>query len=190
MRKVPGIGRVTGKRCTEQGIAVCGDFLRFSEEELIARFGKSGRWFFQIARGIDHRSVCPDSVRKSQSVEDTFPSDLVKREDVRTELVRLAGLLEKRLEKSGTRGRTVTVKVKYSDFTIVTRSRTLELPVARGDAILREGLELLDTTSAGERPIRLLGIGLSSLVGEGQEEQLYLPFEDKLLKTTEGAGDR
>lgn len=179
VRKVPGIGRVTEKNCKAQGIHVCGDFLRFTEEELIDRFGRSGRWFFHLARGIDHRPVSSDGVRKSQSVEDTFATDLTTRDQVRAELARLADVLERRLSRSDTRGRTVVLKVKYSDFTIVTRSRTLELPVQTRDALLHEGLDLLDTTEVGTRPIRLLGIGVSNLVGQGEEEQLYLPFDEQ-----------
>jgi DNA polymerase-4 len=118
-----------------------------------------------------------DSVRKSQSVEDTFATDITSRNDVVSELERLVTTLEGRLLRSDTRGRTVTLKVKYSDFTIATRSRTLELPVQTRDAVLREGIELLSLTEVGERPIRLLGIGVSNLVGEGNEQQLYLPFD-------------
>ena len=178
IRKVPGIGKVTEKSCNEQGIKLCGDFLHHSEEELIRLFGKSGRWFHAMARGIDDRPVCSTSVRKSQSVEDTFAADLTTRDAVRAELLRLADVLEKRLVKSDTKGQTVTLKVKYSDFTIVTRSRTVEIPVQTKDALLHIGLDLLETTEVGARPVRLIGIGVSNLVGEGDEEQLYLPFDE------------
>ncbi len=177
VRKVPGIGRVTERHCHENGIKVCSDFLRHTETELAEKFGKAGHWFHQLARGIDRRPVRVDSVRKSQSVEDTFATDITSRDDVVSELERLVTTLEGRLLRSDTRGRTVTLKVKYSDFTIATRSRTLELPVQTRDAVLREGIELLSLTEVGERPIRLLGIGVSNLVGEGNEQQLYLPFD-------------
>lgn len=177
VRKVPGIGRVTERHCHEQGIKVCSDFLRFTEAELTEKFGKAGLWFHHLARGIDRRPVRVDGIRKSQSVEDTFAKDITSHEDVVHELERLVSALEARLLRSDTRGRTVTLKVKYSDFTIATRSRTLEMPVQTRDALLREGIDLLALTQVGTRPIRLLGIGVSNLVGEGDEEQLYLPFE-------------
>ncbi|MAB88909.1 MAG: DNA polymerase IV [Planctomycetes bacterium] len=177
VRKVPGIGRVTERHCHEHGIKVCSDFLSYTEAELTKTFGKAGHWFHQIARGIDRRPVRIDSVRKSQSVEDTFATDIVSRDDVVSELERLAATLEGRLLRAETSGRTVNLKVKYADFTIATRSRTLELPVQTRDDLVREGVELLALTEVGERPIRLLGIGISSLVGEGDEQQLYLPFK-------------
>lgn len=177
VRKIPGIGHVTERHCHDHGIKVCSDFLQYTEAELAAKFGKAGHWFHQLARGIDRRPVLVDRLRKSQSVEDTFATDITSREDVVTELERLVTTLEGRLLRSDTCGRTVTLKVKYADFTIATRSRTLELAVQTRDALLREGVELLALTEVGKRPIRLLGIGVSNLVGEGDEQQLYLPFD-------------
>ena len=176
VRKIPGIGKVTERHCGDQGIRVCSDFLRFEEVELIRVFGKAGRWFFHLARGHDPRPVVADRVRKSASVEDTYPRDLATRKEALEELERLADLLEGRLLRSDTRGRTVTLKVKYGDFRLVTRSRTLELPVQTRDGLMTEVRELLDQTEVGKEPVRLLGIGVSNLVGEAGEEQLYLPF--------------
>jgi DNA polymerase-4 len=176
VRKVPGIGPVTERHCEAHGIRVCGDFLRFTEDELIALFGKGGRWFFGMARGMDDRPVVADAIRKSASVEDTFPRDLTTLEEAAAELARLAANLEGRLLRTDTKGRTVTLKVRYGDFSIVTRSRTLELPVQTRHDLLAEVTTLLDHTDVGRRAVRLLWIGVSSLVGESPEEQLYLPF--------------
>ena len=177
VRKVPGIGRVTEQACHRLGIRTCGDFLRYTEAELLESFGKSGAWFFGVARGIDPRPVRVGGERKSQSVEDTFPEDIVGRDATTRELQRLAEVLEGRLQRSDTRGLTVTVKVKYGDFSIETRSRTLGEPIYEWTQLLAEGRTLLAMTQAFTRPIRLLGIGVSNLVGTGSERQLYLPFD-------------
>ncbi len=177
VRKVPGIGRVTEQSCHRLGIRTCGDFLRYTEAELLENFGKSGAWFYGVARGVDPRPVRVGSERKSQSVEDTFPQDIVGPRATTRELQRLAETLEKRLQRSGACGLTVTVKVKYGDFSIETRSRTLGEPVYEWTRLMAEARTLLAMTQAFTRPIRLLGIGVSNLVGPGSERQLYLPFD-------------
>lgn len=176
VRKVPGIGKVTEKRLLANGIETCGDLLPFDKEELARRFGSAGASYYALARGIDPRRVCSSRTRKSCSVERTFAKDLQHTAGARETLATLADELERRLEKAKTAGKTVVLKVKYSDFTQVTRSRSLPRPVRLSADLLRTALELLADTEVGKRPVRLLGIGVSQL---GEARQLVFPFMEE-----------
>ena len=169
VRKVPGIGKVTERKMRGLGIRTTADLQRKSEAELLALFGKSGRWYFNISRGIDARPVNSNRVRKSVSAEDTFSEDSTDIRWLREQLSIIADRVARRLDTAGTAGRSLTLKVTYSDFSKATRSRTLQQPFADPATIAELAHRLLVETEAGERPIRLLGIGVSSLDTEQAE---------------------
>ncbi len=183
VKKIPGVGKVTEEKCHRFGIRTCADFLGYSDEQLQHWFGSAGPHFRRLALGDDPRPVVADSIRKSCGIEDTFPVDLETREQCIAALEELAAGLERRLVREDTRGRTVTLKVKYSDFKSVTRSRTLEYRVQTADIILAIALELIPETEIGRRPVRLLGLQLSQLDTAVVEEQLFFPFYGDLART-------
>jgi DNA polymerase IV len=184
VRKVPGIGPVTEKRFAAMGVRTVGEMRQRSEQELVDAFGKSGHWFYSLARGEDDRAVETTHVRRSLGAETTFDADLVRREDLVAELARLAREVERRLARNNTRGRTVTLKLTYADFTKVTRSVTLDRYCDTADALHEAVTALLDHTEGGLRPVRLLGITVSNLeadekrdeVEESGVRQLLFPF--------------
>lgn len=171
-----GVGKVTASKMKEMDLYTGADVKKLSEEELVKRFGKAGHFFYHIVRGIDNRQVEPNRETKSVGAEDTFPYDLTRPDEINTELDRIAGLVEKRLQRYALRGRTITLKIKYSDFRMITRSQSFPYPVDGEDAIASTARQLFAATELGDKKIRLLGITLSNFgevipkndKGEGQ----------------------
>jgi len=170
VRKIPGIGRVTAARLASLGVATVRDLAGLPLEELLREFGKFGQFLHGIARGIDRREIVPHRERKSISVEDTFQEDTLDLEFLSEFLKRAADRVFEILRREGKEARTVTLKVKYEDFTQVTRRRTLDHAVRSPEEIHAVAMELLQRTEAGRRKVRLAGVGLSSFVEEGPEE--------------------
>ena len=129
-----------------------------------------GEWLYQRAQGLDDRSVETDRVRKSFGEESTYAKDLTTADDVRRELAAITKSLAASLCASEVRGRTIQLKVRYRDFTTVTRAVTIAEFTDDEGTILKTSLTLLDKTAACVRGVRLLGISLSKLEGEGTEE--------------------
>jgi DNA polymerase-4 len=163
VEKLWGVGPATAKRLHALGLLTVGDIARASRKQLEAKLGRSGGFLWGLANGRDSREVTPSRPRKSRSAERTFPRDV-------TSLAELSGVLERLvdrvcddLHKATLVGRTVTVKVRYGDFQTVTRS--LSLPEATADeaTLLTASRELLTRTEAGTRPVRLLGVGVTSI---------------------------
>ena len=157
-----GVGKVTAKKMNQMGIFTGMDLKRFSEMEMIQHFGKSGKFFFQIVRGEDNRPVKPNRISKSIGVEDTFETDLHEYEDMIEEINRIAEKLFKRLEKADKFGKTITLKIKFSDFTQITRSKTFFTPLDQLQEIQKQALELLDKLDLQDKRIRLLGVTISN----------------------------
>lgn len=173
-KKFHGIGPATAAKMEKLEIET-GAYLREKPLAFLQEhFGKAGGWYYAISRGMDDRPVQPDRPRKSVGAEDTFTSDIFDLEAAKAELAPLASKVWQYCEDRGFSGKTVTVKVKYADFQIITRSRTIHGPV-RGEDELRElAVGLLEATFPTPKGIRLLGITLSSLMTEvdGNEPQL------------------
>jgi DNA polymerase-4 len=131
---------------------------------LEAHFGSSGSWYWRIARGIDEREVRSDRPYKSVSAERTFDTDLTDPLDLAAQLERVAGHAWARVERARVSGRTVTLKVKFADFTIITRSKSFASPVKGEAAFAAAGQALLAAMMPPDKGIRLLGLGLHSLV--------------------------
>jgi DNA polymerase IV len=164
-----GVGPVTARRLRRLGIERVLD-LRKSDAALLHReLGGLADWLLQLAHGVDPRPVVPHRAAKSASSETTYAQDLQDIDAIRCELARLAGETAQWLEGKHLIGRTVTIKVRYADFTTVTRSHTLSQPTSDADVISSWAAELLRRTHAGRRPVRLLGARVSNLVESGTE---------------------
>ena len=176
VKRFHGVGPVTAARMEKLGIHTGADLRKWSQAELEGHFGSSGGWYWKIARGIDDREVKPDRPYKSVSAERTFDTDLTDPGALAAELTRVAGFAWDRVERTGVMGRTVTLKIKFADFTLITRSRSFPGPIADIAAFEAAGLALLLPLFPLQRGIRLLGLGLHNLQeGESQEpEQLGL----------------
>ncbi len=169
IRKFFGIGKVTEKKMNSLGIYTGADLKKLSKIQLQTQFGRSGDYYYNIARGIDERPVNPSRIRKSIGSETTFDGNVVDKKMIWSTLTKLAsGLGSSLLDKSVT-ARTVTLKVKYSDFKLITRSKTGEQHVHDEASILGVLPELLRKTDVGKRPIRLIGITLANLGSSKQK---------------------
>jgi DNA polymerase IV len=158
-----GVGPATATRMKELGILTALD-LRAKDETFLAKhFGKAGRHFYLICRGIDHRPVLANRIRKSVGAETTFPRDLTTLEDLTAELAPLVEKVWQYCESAGVRGRTVTLKVKFSDFRIMTRSRSRDVPIADDSTLRSISEELLAAAFPLPKGVRLIGVSISSL---------------------------
>ncbi|MCB9230081.1 MAG: DNA polymerase IV [Bacteroidia bacterium] len=169
--KFHGIGKATAEKLNKMGIFKGSDLLERSETDLALRFGKMGRHFYQIARGIDHRKVTPNRPLKSASVEDTFSEDTSDLNFLDEKIEYLAEILMGRLDKKRNYGKTINLKVKFSDFSQVTRSRTADTLVTEAKILALNCQELLRFTEAGNRSVRLIGVGISNFPDEDLDEQ-------------------
>ncbi|HNW29368.1 MAG TPA: DNA polymerase IV [Spirochaetota bacterium] len=177
--KFYGIGKVTEKRMIQLGIHNGHDLKKVSLDDLVSLFGKTGEYYYDIAHGVDDRPVEPEYVRKSIGKEETFGTDLNDVEEMGRILKTIAGRVAHALDHYGTKGRTITLKVKFSDFSSISRSITLDDPINNPDIIFTHAVTLLAKTEAGVKKVRLLGISLSNLDAEetvDEERQLMLPF--------------
>lgn len=158
-----GVGPVTAQKMHSLGIHTGADLKRMSESYLVQKFGKAGHVYYQNARAIDDRPVTPERIRKSLGAENTFLTDIGDRDRLREELHDIAEEVWRRLGNREFSGRTVTLKVKYADFTQITRSRTLDHFVVDFDRFWRIALELLEQVDSTEKKIRLMGLTLSNI---------------------------
>ncbi|MEA3038563.1 MAG: polymerase [Sphingomonadales bacterium] len=177
VKRFHGVGPVTAAKMASLGIETGADLKAKSLDFLVAHFGSSAQYYHDLARGICHRQVKADRPYKSVSAEDTFLTDLTDPDDLQAELARIGRTVWRRIEAKGLAGRTVNLKVKYSDFRIVTRARSLDRPVAGLAEFLALGAGLLDTLLPPEKSIRLLGLGLSGLNEEEAAEPAALELE-------------
>jgi DNA polymerase IV len=180
IEKFYGVGKVTAEKMKSLGIHNGADLKKLSEEQLLVQFGKAGKFYFKIARGIDERPVEWNQETKSIGAEDTFSEDLTTIEEMYEELEKIAPVVQRRLQKHGLKGRTITVKIKYSDFRIITRSRSLPGPTDDLSIIISTAKELLLSTSPAESKIRLLGISMANF-GEKVSTNKNLPGQISLF---------
>jgi DNA polymerase-4 len=174
--KFYGIGEATEKKMLSLGIKKGSDLKQFTQSELIRHFGKSGSFYYNIVRGNDFREVEPYRTRKSIGAENTFAVDIMDRSSIFTELDDIADVLWDRIERAGAKGKTLTLKVKYDDFESITRSISFKNSIESKSTIIKFGHELLEGTEAGKRKIRLLGLTVSNLHSEEEEDSAQLRF--------------
>ncbi len=158
-----GIGPATETKMKRLGIHTGADLRAQSLEFLRQYFGKSGPWYYAIARGQDDRRVVPDRPRKSVGSETTFFQDLGTPAEIEEGVRSVLDDVWSYCERTGMSGRTVTVKIKYADFQIVTRSRTLPALVASRVELERTSVELVRSILPLEKRVRLLGVSLHNL---------------------------
>ncbi len=173
-----GVGKVTEKKMRALGIRTGADLRAHTREQLVEHFGKQGMFYYDIVRGKDTRPVKPERVRKSIGAETTLKTDTDNIDDILALLSSIATRISESLAKKDSAFRTLTLKVRYSDFTTVTRSVTVKEPIAHNDDIVSLIPRLLDATEAGYREVRLLGLSVSHLVPLNIRlpRQLLLPF--------------
>jgi DNA polymerase IV len=175
IEKFFGIGHVTAEKMHKIGIHSGYDLKQMDLVTLIRNFGKTGKFYFDIARGIDDRPVETNSERKSIGTELTYEKDLVTRFEIIAELYKVEKELMERIEHSGTTGRTITVKVKFSDFRQITRSKTLQNYIRNFNMLHQEVSEIRKSMSLEGSKIRLLGVSISNLESDDcNDRQLYL----------------
>lgn len=173
IRALPGVGPATERVMSRHGIRLVSDLREWEAERLLATFGRYGRRLYEFARGIDERRVRTSRTRKSLGSERTYVSDLITREEMEAELRRLSEHVARRLSDREIEARTVSIKVRYADYSTVTRARTLAAPTQDGLAIAQVALELLRRTEAFSRRARLLGVSTSGF-DRGEPGQLAL----------------
>jgi len=160
-----GVGPVTAARMNKLGIFTGLDLRARSQAFLQEQFGRAGDYYYLAARGIDHRPVRVDQPRKSIGSESTFPDDLLEHDALVAGLMPAADSIAGHCARTGSSGRTVTLKLRYADFRQVTRARTLPAPIADRDNLMATALALLAPLEPVEQGIRLLGLTLSNLTG-------------------------
>lgn len=163
VKKFHGVGPATAEKMRRLGIETGADLKERSLDVLIDHFGKSGPYFYGIARGIDNRQVKPDRVRKSIGAEDTFRQDVFAYEPARQGVQSLVEKVWAYCEAHEIGAKTVTLKVKYADFNQITRSRTTAAPISSLSELEQMVEQLLLAIFPTEKGIRLLGVTLSSL---------------------------
>ncbi|MES2444315.1 MAG: DNA polymerase IV [Pseudomonadota bacterium] len=168
-----GVGPRTTEKMHRLGIHTGADLRERELAWLTAHFGKAGAWYHAIARGEDHRAVNPDQPRRSSGSETTVEVDLATPEAVEAAMLGQADQVWAWCDKTGGRGRTVTVKARYADFRIVTRSRTLGIPVNDRTTLHEVSLALVRTLFPLREGIRLIGVTLSTF-DEGTKAETLL----------------
>ena len=166
-----GIGPATEQKMQSMGIYTGEDLASCEFEALQAVFGKSAEYYFNAARGIDYRPVEAERLRKSVSTEDTFARDLHTRKEMLNVLKKQSEEVASQLNKIKASGKTATVKVKFADFSLVTRSQSTVVGFKQAHSIDKVIPELLDLALVKDQPVRLLGIGISNLEFEDHNEQ-------------------
>ncbi len=170
-----GVGPATRAGLHDLGVRTIGDLARLPVSVLADRLGGvHGEQLAALARGEDTRPVVPGAVAKSVSVEETYSEDLRSVEELERELLRLCDRLSDRLRRSDSAGLTVTLKIRYEDFETLTRSVTMPDPVATTTELWGAVVALLARSRHGGRPVRLLGVGLASLVGASEPVQMSM----------------
>jgi DNA polymerase IV len=176
-----GVGPVTASKLRARGIAKLVDVRRADAAVLRDAVGSMADWLQQLARGEDDRPVVAEHEPKSSGTENTFERDLTEVEAIRAEIAEMAGSAAAWLARRELYARTVTIKVRYDDFTTITRSHTAP-PSRDPDRITARAIGLLDRTDAGTRPVRLLGVSVHNLTPDpfvmADDPEPWLPFDD------------
>ena len=174
IEKFYGVGKVTAERMHQLGIITGADLKQWSEQGLVSNFGKAGHIYYQNARAIDNRLVQSERTRKSVSSETTFEKDMDSLEDLKQELENVTHDVIKHIGKNNFKGRTVSLKIKYADFKIISRSKTFPAFITDFDTLFTAGTEFLRLVDLSTK-VRLIGIGIKNI-----EEENDLPYDTQL----------
>jgi DNA polymerase-4 len=166
MEKLPvekffGVGKVTAAKMKAMQINTGADLKNLTEQQLVAQFGKSGKFYYKVVRGIDERPVQPHRETKSVGAEDTMSEDTNEDSVMHELLLQISQTVANRVEKYQLKGKTITLKIKFADFKQITRSRSFLNPINKADIIYNEAIKLLTDADIGLTKVRLLGITLS-----------------------------
>lgn len=178
IRKFHGVGKVTAEKMYMLGIFTGKDLKKKSQEYLTEKFGKSGAHYYNVVRGIHLSEVKPNRIRKSLGAERTFNENISSEIFMLERLENIAEEIERRLKKSKVAGKTITLKIKYSDFTQQTRSKTISFYISSKELILENARELLYQEKMKDS-VRLLGISLSNLNTDKNQKK---PKEEKEIE--------
>jgi DNA polymerase IV len=176
--KFHGVGPKTTVRMHALGIETGADLRRQTLSFLQQHFGKAGSWYYEIARGQDGRPVQPDRERKSSGSETTFSEDLTDPVQIEAGVTAMAGDVWAWCEKANARGRTVTVKIKWADFQISSRSRSVETAIETKDKLYEIALDLIRTVFPPQKGVRLVGVTLSNFQSPNAVGDAELPFRE------------
>jgi DNA polymerase-4 len=174
--KFHGVGPKTMVKMRALGIETGADLRRQTLEFLQRNFGKAGSWYYEIARGQDDRPVQADRERKSSGSETTFSEDLIDPVQIEAGVIAMADDVWASCEKANARGRTVTVKIKWADFQISTRSRSTEMTIETREKLHQLTLELIRSVFPPPKGVRLVGVTLSNFRPQTPNEAAELPF--------------
>ncbi|WP_354356361.1 DNA polymerase IV [Pedobacter sp. UYP30] len=177
IEKFYGIGKVTAAKMKAMQIVTGADLKRLSEAQLKAIFGKAGNYYYHVVRGVDNRPVRPHRATKSVSVEDTLTENTSDYVVLRSILAQLSETLSNRLKKQFLQGRTITLKVKFGDFTIITRSKTIQMAFNEQPIIYQHTAELLSFIDLKVQDVRLLGISISGFKAKNLTEEQIIQLE-------------
>lgn len=180
VEKFYGVGKVTANKMFTMGIFKGKDLKKKTLEELTRLFGKSGSYYYHVVRGIHNSEVKPHRIQKSVAVERTFSEDLMDDQQINEKLESLSQELHQRLQKNNILGRSLTLKIKYKDFSLFTRSITQEEYFNSPSQYLETGKKLWELRPF-DKPVRLLGLSVSQLNTEEKKQvsvQLKIPFKE------------
>ena len=189
VEKFFGVGRVTAEKMKQMGLHTGADLKQMDEGAMIRHFGKPGRFYYSIVRGIDERSVEPHRETKSLAAEDTFASDLTSIDEMNAELEKIAAIVAGRLEKHQLKGRTITLKIKYHDFRIITRNHSFAEEQSDKEIIMATAKKLLWSTDPDGARVRLLGISISNFGGMQKTRRQNLTGQLELFPINDHEGD-
>jgi DNA polymerase-4 len=173
IRKLWGVGQVTGKELARLEILTIGDLARLPAETLRARFGSQGEALWRASHGIDDSPVTPEHEAKSLSREETFAQDVRDVVTLRRELLRLSDAVAARLRRHNFQARTVSLKLRYGDFTTITRQATLSDATDAGPLIYAQVMALFELAWQRGRPVRLLGVSAANLTQPARQMRLF-----------------
>lgn len=172
IEKFHGVGPATAAKMKALGIETGADLKQWERQRLVATFGKVGDYYYSVVRAEDNRPVNPNRIRKSIGAEKSFFADLRQPAEMEAALLRIAEDVHQRLTKHKRGGYTLTLKIKYDNYDLITRSRTVETPIQSVADILPLATSLLSAHLTPNRPVRLLGITLSNLTEPQGHKQL------------------
>jgi DNA polymerase IV len=160
--KFYGVGKVSAQRFHDMGITTGKELKAISRNDLVSWFGKAGDYYYNIVRGVDNREVMPEHENKSIGAEQTFEVDIFETGEIFSRFLTIADRAWKRIEKHQVVGKTITLKIKFFDFEIISRSKTFDYYIDEKASIIQEAKQLLEKEFPLKKPVRLLGVTLSN----------------------------
>ncbi|MFC2084921.1 DNA polymerase IV [Bacteroidota bacterium] len=176
IEKIPGIGKVTSAKMHKMNIKSGGDLKKYTKIDLVKLYGKIGLYYYDIINCKYHSPVKSNRTRKSVGAENTFSDDLIKEDEMLDQLKKISISVANRLKRTNKKGKTVTLKIRSSDFVTRTRSKTINQPITTANEIFYITKELFFYPEKPQKPIRLFGISISHLESLEEPLQLTLSF--------------